>query len=198
MTSRIPASLLAATVCVLLAGCGSSGDEVKSSASEAGDNVSSAVSSAVDAGTSAAGSLKSDAGLEAGDAWARAVPDIAAMKMTGVFGKIKNTTDKDVRVVSATTDSSPMTELHETVSVDGQKVMREVDGGFTIAAGQTRELQPGGDHIMVMKMTKPIPAGTTVTVTLRTDDGKTLEFAAPAKPFSAEQENYATSSPSMQ
>ncbi|MEP7161176.1 MAG: copper chaperone PCu(A)C [Dermatophilaceae bacterium] len=196
MTSRIPAALLAATVCVLLAGCGSNTDEVKASASQAGDAVSSAASKAVDAGTSAASSLTSDAGLEAGNAWARAVPDVAAMKMTGVFGNIKNTTDKDVRIVSATTDASTMTELHETVSVDGQKVMRKVDNGFTIAAGQTRDLEPGGDHIMVLQMTKPIPAGTTVTVTLRTSDGKTLEFAAPAKPFSAEQENYVTSSPS--
>ncbi len=69
--------------------------------------------------------------------------------------------------------------------------MRQVSGGFAIPAGATRVLEPGGDHVMLMNLTNPIPAGTTVTVTLTTKDGKTLEFTAAARPFTGEQERYA-------
>lgn len=131
------------------------------------------------------------AGLTVTDPWAKAVPDIAASTMTGVFGKITNASSAPVTIVSATNSVSDLTELHETVDKDGQKTMRKVDGGFTIEPGATRELKPGSDHVMVMNMTKPLNTGDTVTITLTTQDGEKVDFSAVAKPFTGASEPYA-------
>lgn len=189
--SRIAVAILASSACLALAGCGQDGEQAQASVSSVAGQVTSAASNAVDAGKSATASFKSDAGLEASDTWVRAVPELGDQKMTGVFGKIKNGTDAEIQIVAVKSDTSAHTELHETVTENGQKVMRQVTGGFTIPAGATRVLEPGGDHVMLMNLAKPIPAGTTVTVTLTTKDGKTLEFTAAARPFTGEQERYA-------
>ena len=48
------------------------------------------------------------------------------------------------------------------------------------------------DHIMVMKMTKPLAVGDKVTVTLSTKDGGSVEFTAVAKQFTMGSEPYVT------
>lgn len=88
--------------------------------------------------------------------------------MTGFFGTLHNTSDKDIHIVGFTTSLGDATyEIHEVV--DG--VMREKDGGIEIPAGGTYELKPGGDHFMIMGFDPAIPAGDVVDVTLEFADG---------------------------
>src|SRR5690606_23905499 len=87
------------------------------------------------------------------DAWVKA----ADSGMTAVFGMLENTGGDDVAVVSATTAAAGATELHETVTdSSGAATMREVEGGFTIGAGERRALEPGADHLMLMGLTGPL------------------------------------------
>lgn len=137
-------------------------------------------------------SAPASAGLTVSDAWVKAMPDIKTSQMTGIFGNLQNASGSPVTVVSATTSASEMTELHETVMKDGAMVMQKTDKGFRVEPGSTFELKPGGNHIMVMKMTKPINAGEEVTVTLTTDSGANVEFKAVAKPFTMGNEPYVT------
>ncbi len=142
--------------------------------------------------TTPSASAPAKAGLTVTDAWAKANTDIAKSPMTGIFAKITNGSTKPVTIVSGKSSASAITELHETVMKDGVMVMQPVKDGFVIEAGKTRELKPGSDHIMVMKMTKPLAVGDKVTVTLTTKDGGSVEFTAVAKQFTMGNEPYVT------
>ncbi len=162
----------------LLAGCGN-------------DSTPSAPAATGEPTTAAATDTAATASLTVADAWAKAVPDISQNKMTGIFASITNPGTETVTVTEASTSASNMTELHETVMKDGESVMQKVENGFEIAPGTTRELKPGGDHIMVMMMSKPLAVGDAVTVTLTTSTGEKIEFDAVAKEFTGADERYA-------
>ena len=76
------------------------------------------------------------------------------------------------------------------MSDDGAMVMQPKEGGFTIPAGATFELAPGGNHIMLMSLAAPIVAGDDVTFTLILGDGSVFTFTAPAKDFTGANEEY--------
>ena len=121
------------------------------------------------------------------DGWVKA----ADSGMSAAFGELTNTGPDDVTVVSATTEASSMLELHETVENEsGEMIMREIEGGFVIPAGDTLSLEPGGSHIMLMDLTDPLEAGEEVTFTLTFADDSTYEFTAPVKDYSGANENY--------
>ena len=171
---------------LLLTACGGSSGSASTSATPAPGAGTSATSPAP-----AGSATPMQAGpVMVSDQWAKAIPDIAAAKMTGVFGKLKNTTDKPITIVSGTNSVSSLTELHETVMMDGSMKMRPVAGGFTIEPGQTREFKPGSDHVRVMQMTKPLKVGDEVTLTLKTKEGQTIEFTAIARAFTGANETY--------
>lgn len=110
--------------------------------------------------------------------------------MTAAFGTLVNDTDADVVVVSGTSPLSPKIELHEVVDKDGKMIMRPKEGGFTIRAHSTHQLQPGGDHIMLMGVTEAVKPGAPVEFTLTLKDGGTLQFTAVGKDFAGGKEDY--------
>ena len=121
------------------------------------------------------------------DAWVKA----ADSGMSAAFGELENASGEDIVVVAASSEVSPMIELHETVADDaGEMVMQEVDGGFVIPAEGTSLLEPGGNHIMLMGLEQPMLAGEEVTFTLTFADDSTAEFTAPVKDYSGANENY--------
>jgi copper(I)-binding protein len=69
-------------------------------------------------------------------------------------------------------------------------VMQQKNGGFVIPAGGMLELKAGGNHIMFMKLTKPITAGAMVPVTLITSDGGLMTTKVMAKVYSGANETY--------
>lgn len=129
------------------------------------------------------------------DAWVKAKPDLGSMPTTGAFATLKNTTNAPVVITSAESSASSVTELHETVTTAGKPTMQKVEGGLTLEPGATRELRPGGDHIMLMKLAKPLNPGETVTITLTTKDGQKIPFEAVAKTFTGGDEKYHSGSP---
>ncbi|SCG70536.1 copper chaperone PCu(A)C [Micromonospora halophytica] len=168
---RAPVVLLAAGLLIGgIAGCGSS-------------DTSSTTTPTASASTSASASTGV---LGVRDPWVKA----ADKGMTAAFGTLVNTGDTDVTITAASTEVSPM-ELHEMTMKDGQMVMQAKQGGIVIKARSEHVLQPGGDHLMLMNLTRPVPAGDELTVTLTFADGRTQTFTAVAKPFTGAQESYA-------
>lgn len=111
--------------------------------------------------------------------------------MSAAFGDLENTGASDVTVVSVDTKASSALELHETVENEtGEMIMREKTDGFTIPAGESLSLEPGGNHIMLMDLTNPIQAGDEITFTLTFSDDSTSEFSVPAKDYAGANENY--------
>ncbi|SCG55681.1 copper chaperone PCu(A)C [Micromonospora zamorensis] len=169
--SRRSATVLtAAILAVGAAGCGSSDSP-----------------SAAQPSPSVSASANPDAGvIGIRDPWVKA----ADKGMTAAFGTLVNDGDSDVTLTSATTSVSSM-ELHEMAMKDGRMVMRQKQGGIVIKAKGTHALEPGGDHLMLMSLTRPVQAGDELTFTLTFADGRTQQFRAVAKPFTGAQESYA-------
>ncbi len=124
--------------------------------------------------------------IAAEDAWTKAAEE----GMTATFGMLKNSSDAEVNVVAASSDSAAFMELHEVVDSDGEMVMQAKEGGFVIPAGGAAMLEPGADHLMMMEIPAPIAAGDDVTVTLECSDGSTTQFTAQAKDFAGGEEEY--------
>ena len=59
----------------------------------------------------------------------------------------------------------PKTEIHETAMEDGAMSMREV-GEIALPAGTTVNLEPGGYHIMLLDLARPLSVGDKFDVTL--------------------------------
>lgn len=121
------------------------------------------------------------------NAWVKAADD----GMSAAFAELENAGSEDVTVSAVTSAASSDLQLHETVENEaGEMTMREKDGGFVIPAGESLTLEPGGNHIMLMDLAKPIKAGDELSFTLTFSDGSTTEFTAPAKDYSGANESY--------
>jgi periplasmic copper chaperone A len=144
-------------------------------------------------GSSEATVGRPSAGLTVQNPWVKA----AGSGMTPAFATLINNTGKDITVVGASSSISPM-ELHEMTMRGETMIMRQKPGGFVLKPGESEQLTPGGDHLMLMRPAKPIKPGDEVPVTLTLSDGTKVSFSAIAKPFAGADETYAPSmSPGM-
>lgn len=115
--------------------------------------------------------------------------------MTALFATLHNPGSSAITVLSASTPSAPVVELHEVVTAaDGSAQMRPKEGGFVIEPGADHALAPGADHIMLMDLPAPIHPGDEVDVTLALSDGTSTSFKALAKDTTSGTEQYAPGS----
>jgi len=99
------------------------------------------------------------------DAYARASG--ASAKSGAIFMTIENTGEADDRLIAAKTDFAMKAELHTHIEdTNGVMMMREVEGGFAIQSQGRHSLKRGGDHVMLMGITKPLTQGESLTLTL--------------------------------
>lgn len=96
---------------------------------------------------------------------------------TGAFMVIKNTGDKDVKVLKADNPASRVTELHTHLNENGVMKMRPVAAIEVKAKGQA-VLQPGGLHVMMIDLKAPMKEGDIVPITLSFDDGSSKQVDA--------------------
>ncbi len=121
--------------------------------------------------TSATDDSDADSPLSISDAVVRA--SVEDNPMTSIFGTIVNNAEDEVTVTGFTASvDAARYEIHEVV--DG--VMQQKEGGIVIAAQESHELAPGGDHLMIMGLAAPVEAGDTVAITLQLDDGSEVEL----------------------
>jgi periplasmic copper chaperone A len=170
---RTTLAALAGAAVLTLAGCGSSDTPAADAAAPETTSTSTTTTEAEQ--------------LTFTDPWVKA----ADSGMTAAFGTLENTGDDDLVVTSASSDVTGAMELHETVAnADGTMAMQPKQGGFTVEAGGQHELAPGGDHLMLMDLTRPLEPGEDVTITLTFEDGSTAEVDAVVKSFSGADEEY--------
>lgn len=173
---------------LMLAGCTPPGEVDSTVKTNTATNVSTAAaSSASSSATATAGAVT----LE--DAYVRAMA--ADATMTALFGMLTNTSSESVTVESFTANvDAGSFELHEVV--DGQ--MREKEGGYVLAAGESLLLQPGHEHMMLMDVVTPLVAGETVDIEITLTNGETIVVSdIPVRTVGAGDESYAASTTSM-
>ena len=100
--------------------------------------------------------------LSIDDAWVRAGQ---AGQMTGAFMEVKNKGTAD-KLVSASSDAAKATELHATQMKDGTMAMRQVQAMDVPADGELK-LKPGGYHIMLIGLNRPLIAGETLPIKVK-------------------------------
>lgn len=128
------------------------------------------LSAALAAAAFALPALAEDA-LRVSDAYARLSPHAGA-----VFLVIENPTDTDDRLVAASTEVAERAELHTNIEdANGVVQMVPVEDGIPVPAGGTAELARGGDHIMLMGLTRELKDGDSFTLTLTFAGGTSAE-----------------------
>ena len=176
----------AAAGMLLLSACGGSTSTGASGSASASSSASSSASAGASAAGGGQGASASSGTLKIEGAWVKA----SKGGMTGVFGKITNSGDKPVKITSASSTATDTVQLHTTTKgSDGGTKMEQVHE-FTIEPGATLELKPGGDHIMLMDMGCSLAAGGATTVTVKTEDGASLEFKPVARDYQGAKEEY--------
>jgi periplasmic copper chaperone A len=104
---------------------------------------------------------------------------------TAAFMTLENTGNTNLAVVAAESQVSKVVELHTHTMVEGVMQMREIEK-IEIPAGQRTELKPGGLHIMLIGLHKPLSEEQVVEITLVYDDGSRQTIEAPVRHPGAE------------
>lgn len=119
------------------------------------------------------------ANISVTDAWARAT--MPGQPVSGAYMQIQ--ADADARLLSVSSSVVPRVEVHEMNMDGGVMHMREVKA-IDLPKGKTVSLEPGGFHIMLMNLKKPIAAGDVIPLTLVVESGgkrQTVEVKAVAR-----------------
>ena len=112
--------------------------------------------------------------LSVQDAWIRATPgvDVAAAYLT-----LHNSGTQPVVVTGVRSPAAAAAMIHETTLVNGQSTMRPHEP-LRIAAGETVRFAPGGLHIMLHMLKRPLAAGDEVPLTLLLERGASVTLTA--------------------
>jgi periplasmic copper chaperone A len=108
------------------------------------------------------------------DAWIRATPavDVAAAYLT-----LHNSGTRPVVVSAVRSPAAAAAMIHETTMVNGQSRMRAHEP-LRIAPGETVRFAPGGLHIMLHTLARPLAAGEEVPLVLLLEGGGSLTVTA--------------------
>jgi copper(I)-binding protein len=117
--------------------------------------------------------------IEIGSIWTRAM--LPGQPVGGGYFTITNNGKSADRLVSISSPDAGSAEIHSMVMKDNVMVMRPVEGGLEIPAGETVELKPGHFHLMFMDVKKPFRKGDTVPVTLEFEKAGKVETKMPVE-----------------
>ncbi len=107
-------------------------------------------------------SLAAQAQVEVLSAWAR--PTVEGQAGTGAFMRL---TSKDgVRIIGASSAVAGVVEIHE-MAMSGSVMQMRPLKGLDLPPGSTVELKPGGQHMMLMDLKRPLAVGEKIKVELR-------------------------------
>jgi hypothetical protein len=82
--------------------------------------------------------------------------------------------------------------------INGELKMQQIAGGLLIPAGQSIQLEPGGNHLMLMQLTKDLLAGEEISVTFSFEGADDLVVdRILAKPAEGGDEEYHSSETKM-
>jgi hypothetical protein len=91
--------------------------------------------------------------------------------------KLRNTGTAPDRLVKVTAPAAEKVEVHETKVEGGMAMMRPV-GPVALAPGATVEFKPGGLHVMLMGLAKPLKEGDRLKLVLTFEKAGTIEVEA--------------------
>lgn len=128
-----------------------------------------------------------DSAVEFRDLWVRAT--VPGQPVAAAYGTIKSGTRLTLSGVS--TPAAKRCEIHQMKTEGGVMKMRALKE-LTLGGGKPVELAPGGLHLMLFDLEKPLPPGATVplTFTFRRKSGDTFQQTVSAAVRDAEPEHH--------
>lgn len=119
-----------------------------------------------------------DEGVQVRNAWVRATAP--GQKVAGAYMDITTTVNK--RLVRVDTPWAATVEIHETTMENGVMKMRKIEG-IDLPANKTVKLAPGGNHVMLIDIVKPLEEGDSVPLTIIVEnaDKSTEKWLVPAE-----------------
>ena len=102
------------------------------------------------------------ADIDVKSAWAR--PTVAGQMGTGAFMHL--TSKEGARLLGASSDVAGVVEIHE-MAMQGNVMQRRAIRSLDLPPGSTIELKPGGHHMMLMDLKRPLATGEKIKVELR-------------------------------
>jgi len=106
--------------------------------------------------------------------FARATPPGA--RSGGVFLSVENNGDRADRLLGVSTPVAGTAELHQMVMDAGVMRMRAV-AGVDVKPGDRLVLQPGGYHVMLADLKRPLQAGDSFPLTLGFEKAGSIEVS---------------------
>jgi hypothetical protein len=111
------------------------------------------------------------------DAWVRATPPGAS---TAAAYLVIATTGAADRLVGASSDASREVQLHAHVMRGGVAQMTEIDA-LPVVPDAPATLAPGGNHLMLIGIARPLAAGDRVRIALQFERGGIVEVEIPVR-----------------
>lgn len=105
--------------------------------------------------------------------WSRATP--AGAKVGVGYMEIRNRGAQSERLLGASSPLAQRVEMHVTRREGEVMKMRQVES-FEIPGGERVELRPGGGHLMLVDLTRPLKMGERVPLTLRFERAGEVEI----------------------
>ena len=113
----------------------------------------------------AAASAPAWAQVEVKSAWVRGT--VAAQKTTGAYMEISSA--RGASLVGAESAAAGLVEVHE-MSMDGNVMRMRAVPKLDLPAGKTVELRPGGYHMMLIDLKRPLKKGDRVPLRLKIEN----------------------------
>jgi copper(I)-binding protein len=111
---------------------------------------------------------------------AYATASMGAGKTGAVYFMIMNQTETADRIIAASTPAARKAEVHNHLMEDGIMKMRKVDA-VDIPSGGHVMFEPGGYHVMLFGLEKPLKAGETIEVELVFEHAGKMTVTVPVK-----------------
>lgn len=118
-----------------------------------------------------------DGDLEVSGAWMREMPQRGGA--AEVYLTLTNRGLRTVELVGARSDMASIETLHETDARSGNTKRMSAVSALRIAPGDSLTLGPGGMHIMLIDLEKPLPAGRALPLRLQFYDGDEISLSVP-------------------
>ena len=122
----------------------------------------SAVAAVMVMATSLAAHAQRSADIDVKSAWAR--PTVAGQMGTGAFMHL--TSREGARLLGASSEVAGVVEIHE-MAMEGNVMRMRPIRSLDLPPGSTVELKPGGHHMMLMDLKRPLATGEKIKVELR-------------------------------
>ncbi len=114
---------------------------------------------------------------------------IPGTTITSAYMTLKNTSEKSVTLVGASSEISARIEIHEHTMSNGMMNMRQLES-IVIDSKDTVILQPSGLHLMIFDIKEPLKHGDLITLTLHFSSHPDVEVQLPVQSIKRKQHHH--------